>query len=123
MNAAAPAAQPTSGSVLNRIEDGRGDFVEVHNPSQSNSSVQAEIFGVRRSAMFQGLENHQTNFGHFKPEDISSMLPSYSGGAEEDVNHFIAVLENTKQALNVSSFVMSASLVAFTSGFHDERLC
>ena len=104
MNAAAAAVQPTAGSVSNCIGNGGGDNIcDVRNNNRGNLSAQGEISGINASPVGQPV--------HFKPEEISLMLPSYSGSAEEDVNHFVAILENTKQALNIDDFIMKLVVI------------
>lgn len=70
--------------------------VELHRKirrdnNHGHSSAQGEISGIKTSSVDQII------LGHFKPEEISLMLPSFFGGAENDVNHFAAVLEDAKQ--------------------------
>lgn len=112
MNAAASAAHITSGSVSNRIEPGSGDCISqdcnVHQ-IQAQNSIKKYIPLIQNSSNF-----HQIH--HFGPEEISIMLPSFAGASEEDVNHFVAVLENTKNALKVNEFIMKLVIIRNLKG-------
>lgn len=116
MNAAASAAQIISGSVSNRIEPGGGDC----NLEQTmlSSGIQAQNPIKENVALIQNNSNvYQIH--HLGPEQISMMLSSFADAAEEDVNHFVAVLENTKYAFQIDEFTMKLVIIRNLK----ERLC
>lgn len=51
-----------------------------------------------------------------RPDELSSMLPTFSGYNHEDVNHFLKTLSNTKQALNVNDQTMKIVLFKLLKG-------
>lgn len=116
MNAAAVAALQTSaGLALNGANFGAGYC--VREDEQRLRSEQDRIPEVtQRSETLQNNGCPEFVFGLFKPEEISLMLPKFSGETGEDVSHFIAILENTKRALNVNEFVMKLVVIQNLEG-------
>lgn len=51
-----------------------------------------------------------------RPDEVASMLPKFSGHFQEDVDHFLKILCNTKQALNVDDQVMKLVLIKQLTG-------
>lgn len=70
------------------------------------------------------VETASSSFGQWanlpnnclRPEELSSMLPTFSGQYQEDVNHFLKTLANTKQALNLNDQTMKMVLFKLLKG-------
>ncbi|XP_062703062.1 uncharacterized protein LOC134287772 [Aedes albopictus] len=53
--------------------------------------------------------NHEGKRGDerlFKMEEISALLPDFSGSTQENVNHFINIVQHTKQVFKISEEIM-----------------
>lgn len=62
-----------------------------------------------------GDEDHtfaNTKFSNkLHQDELSAILPTFSGNYHEDVNHFLKILNNTKQVLQVNEFTMKLVLI------------
>jgi hypothetical protein len=109
MNAAATVVHPVSRLLLNRIAHGGGD--QIHELGQGNSGAVRNVPLSDAPNQVNSFFNQQTAYGNCKPEEISMMLPTFAGEPNEDVNHFVAILENSRCALLVNDFVMKLVVI------------
>lgn len=87
--------------------DGNGELLRGNSLLENNVSSHQDIVGCGCQGLFNitgsALEI-QRNF--FRLEEIAALLPYFEGRNEEDVGHFITILENTKRALALNCQTM-----------------
>lgn len=95
MNAAATADQSFSGSMSNCVTLGEGNTFR---------EVGCGVYGIKERIVSPVI-------GNFKLDEISMILPTFSGRSDEDVHHFVTVIENARLALSVSCFMMKLVVI------------
>lgn len=100
-----------------RSSGGRGDGVEEHSFLENNANHNQGINGrgcrEQRNAAVPELVMPRNTF---RLDEIAAFLPFFAGEKDEDVAHFISIIENTKRALEIDDQTMKLVLIKQLKG-------